>query len=117
MGQIDQYARQALSDPQFMAKHQDLIIQRPDMLGTGSYKFKLNQDIAAAYLKEIVYDKQFESTPTIPSTASAPFVNWGANRWQPNMNIPNLEETEVEEETVEIPEEDDEFPTPGKINF
>lgn len=51
-GEIDRYAREALADKEFMDRHQDLIIQRPDMLGSGSYRYKPNADIAAAYLKE-----------------------------------------------------------------
>lgn len=65
-GQIDQYAREALSDPQFMARHQDLIIQKPDMRGSGSYKYKPNQDIAAAYIEEH-YNDQWQDSPYLYS--------------------------------------------------
>lgn len=114
-GQIDQYAREALSDPQFMARHQDLIIQKPDMLGTGSYKYKPNQDIAAAYLQE-QYENSFTQAPAIPSTATQPIVNWGQQNWMPNFNLPSLDD---DTEEVEMPEEEDEeFPSLGNIaNF
>lgn len=86
-GQIDQYAREALSDPQFMARHQDLIMQKPDMLGSGPYKYKPNQDIAAAYLQE-QYENSFTPSPTIPSTATPPIINWGQlPNWMPSYNI------------------------------
>ena len=95
-GQIDQYAREALSDPQFMARHQDLIIQKPDMLGSGSYKFKPNQDIAAAYLQE-QYENSFTPSPAIPSTATQPIMNWGQlPNWMPTYNM-DEEETAPEE--------------------
>lgn len=113
-GQIDQYTREALSDPQFMARHQDLIIQKPDMLGTGSYKYKPNQDIAAAYLQE-QYENSFTQAPAIPSTATQPIVNWGQQNWMPNFNLPSLDDTE---EVIEYEEEDEEFPSLGNIaNF
>lgn len=118
-GQIDQYARAALSDKSFMNSPtgQALIIKSKGLFGDDTEKLKPNQDIAAAYLKEVVYNKQFASTPAIPSTASAPLVNWGANRWQPNTNIPTMDESEAEED-IEMPEDDDEFPTLGNIaNF
>lgn len=86
-GQIDQYAREALSDPKFMARHQDLIIQKPDMLGSGSYKYKPNQDIAAAYLQE-QYENSFTSSPAIPLTATPPITNRvQLPNWMPSYNI------------------------------
>lgn len=91
-GQIDQYAREALSDPQFMARHQDLII----MLGSGSYKYKPNQDIAAAYLQE-QYQNSFTPSPAIPSTATPPITNWGQlQNWMPSYNA-DEEDTAPEE--------------------
>jgi len=96
-GQIDQYAREALSDTEFMARHKDLIIQKPDMLGSGSYKFKPNQDIAAAYLQE-QYENSFMQSPSIPSTATQPLINWGQmQNWMPFLN----EEDAMSEETDE----------------
>lgn len=110
-GQIDQYARQALSDPQFMARHQDLILQKPDMLGSGSYKYKPNQDIAAAYLQEH-YENSFNDTPSTPSTATQPIVNYA----MPTFAMPK---GAIEDNTEEVdsPVDDEEFPSLGSINF
>ena len=51
-GQIDAYARQALNDSGFMSRHPELILSKPDVMGSGTTKYKPNSDIAAAYLKE-----------------------------------------------------------------
>jgi hypothetical protein len=101
-GQIDQYSREALSDPQFMARHQDLIIQKPDLLGSGSYKYKPNQDIAAAYLQE-KYENSFTPSPAIPSTATQPIMNW----WQYPIGMPshNVDEEDTAPEEVDEWEE------------
>ena len=90
-GQIDQYARQALSDPQFMAKHPDLIIQRPDFLGEGSYKYKPNEDIAATYLNE-QYKKRFTQSPVDRSRETKSTVSWGSNSWMPSYDGDDADE-------------------------
>jgi len=104
-GQIDQYAREALSDDAFMNSEtgKALILQRPKYEGTkfqeGTFKFKPNQDIAAAYLQE-QYENSFTPSPAIPSTATQPITKWGQlPNWMPSYNMD--EEDTTHEETDE----------------
>lgn len=81
-GEIDQYTRKALADPQFMKNHPELILSRPEYEGTGfqkgSYRYRPNQDIAAAYLRE-QYEKGFK-----PSVSNQPGVGFMRTPWAPN---------------------------------
>lgn len=85
-GQIDQYAREALADKDFMnsatgksliKKRGDAVLGEGGKLVEGAIEYKPALEIAAAYIKEKFYDKQFETTPAIPSTATPPIVDWG----------------------------------------
>lgn len=81
-GEIDQYVRKALADPQFMKNHPELILSRPEYEGTGfqkgSYRYRPNQDIAAAYLQE-EYEKGFK-----PSVANQTETSFMRAPWTPN---------------------------------
>lgn len=99
-GQIDQYAREALADSQFMARHSELVTQKPDILGNGQIKYKPVQDIAAAYLQER-YEKQFDPEPSVQT--SMPMIDWsslmnkGIPDWNQMLNG-NTSQTEEEDE-------------------
>ncbi len=97
-GEIDAAARRAMSDPQFMNNHPELIIQKPDMFNKGQIKYKPANDIAAAYLKEQYEDMHQQA----PQSVSIPNPQWGANAWTPST-------PEIEEEEVEAPDEWDAF--------
>ncbi len=101
-GEVDRWARQALNDSGFMARHPELITQKPDILGNGQTKYKPVQDIAAAYLKE-----QYENSFTNDDSSSAsypystPMIDWrqmmGVPEWNQMLNG-NTDETETSEE-------------------
>jgi|GEM_PF-4167352 len=86
-GQIDAYARQALNDPAFLQRHPQLVLQRPDLTGSGSYRYKPNQDIAAAYVKEL-YDagapadsQQFDLSASSRPAYRGPVRNDESDEW------------------------------------
>ena len=74
-----------------MAKHPELIIQRPDFLGEGSYKYKPNEDIAATYLNE-QYKKRFTQSPVDRSRETKSTVSWGSNSWMPSYDVDDADE-------------------------
>ncbi|MDL2323407.1 hypothetical protein LJC52_05410 [Bacteroidales bacterium OttesenSCG-928-A17] len=69
-GEVDHYARKAIADKEFMANHPELILQSPDYLGKGSYKYRPNQDIAATYIKERYEAVSREKSYTTPSNTN-----------------------------------------------
>lgn len=121
-GQIDQYAREALADKDFMnsatgksliKKRGDAVLGEGGKLVEGAIEYKPALEIAAAYIKEKFYDKQFETTPSIPSTATPRITNWGQQDWLLNYNLPSLDDDT--EEVMKYEEEDEEFPSLGNI--
>lgn len=96
--QVKDFAIMAKSNPEFMKKHdKDLVLQRPDMLGSGSTKYADDRMIAATYLKEL-YENSFTPSPAIPSTATTPITNWGQyQNWMPSFNMGD-EDTAPEED-------------------
>ena len=117
-GQIDQYYRAALADQEFMNSEagKALVIQRPKFEGTrmqeGSYKYKPNQDVAAAYL-QYQYEKGFIQSPQPTATSDQYMFDWGQSF--------NNAALTGEEEEVEYPNDEDldeDFPVLGNMaNF
>lgn len=116
-GQIDQYARAALSDAQFMQEHPELVLQKPDMLGKGSYKYKPNQDIAAAYIMRD-YNNNFAKSPNNSfSDAAIGTPAWGQPLWTPNIAMHD-ESSSDENDVMDDSIMDDEYEVVGNIaNF
>jgi hypothetical protein len=87
-GQIDQYAREAINNLEFMQHHPELTRQDRDILGNGVLKFADNKDLAAAYLKE-QYDNEFKNRTRINDVEGWEPFSWdeimGQQReWNPS---------------------------------
>jgi len=68
-GEIDRYTREALNNPSFMENHPELIVAKPNLYtGEGSYRYRPNQEIAAAYMKDNIYESQFVNPSITPTS-------------------------------------------------
>ncbi|MDR1938646.1 MAG: hypothetical protein LBQ73_09165 [Tannerellaceae bacterium] len=63
-GEVDYYARAALADANFMNAHPELILQKPNAISGGQFRYRPNKDIAAAYVKDL-YDNSFNTPVTV----------------------------------------------------
>lgn len=121
-GEIDKYAREALSNADFMNEHPELVTQKPDILGNGNYKYKPNQDIAAAYIMNN-YNNGFvsdtnSSNPYYANTAVGT-PTWGQLVWAPQTQTTYNRYDVTSDQAIndEAESEDDEFEIVGNINF
>lgn len=98
--EVNSYARAAKADPAFFERHPHLVVSRPDRFtGAGKTSYAKDDEIAAAYAKEI-YDNGFDET-SVPS--SMPMIDWsslmnqGVPDWNQMLNG-NTPETDEQDE-------------------
>ena len=94
-------AQEAKKDQEFMERN-GLVLSRPDALGSGSWKYSPDDEIALAYVQEM-YNKQYQEAKQgqaqYPQIA-IPKPKWNESQdiWQDPLDTPPYEQQKLEEQ-------------------